>query len=632
MIKLVDVTVHKYKCIESEQSFSVEPDITILVGMNESGKTSVLEALAKANYFENDDDFIFNTTHDYPRRQKKGMEKTGDVPDAITLTFEISAELKANIESDIGIAVGKNCFTYTKKYDNSGRFSHIGVDVKKFIVAKIKSLQLSEEEFLEKLISIKSVQQFDELLNDNADVSEVLSDLKPYFTNSRGWDNPIEEYIGRVYLKPNMPKFMYYDEYNALPSRVNLETVSKDATTDKAIKTAKALLELAEVDIDNIIEADHFEDFIAELEATQAIISDELFKFWSTNKNLNIRFNIDKQEVKNAQGAITSISHILDIRVENRRTGVSLPLTNRSKGFNWFFSFLVWFKRIQEDGNNTYILLLDEPGLNLHARAQRDLLDFFTELSDGYQIIYTTHSPFMIETADLHKVRMVEETEKGTSISENLDGHNPDTIFPLQAAIGYDMAQNLFVSDKNLIVEGISDLIYLDAMSSILKEKGKQGLDETITIVPVGGADKVSSFVSLFRGNKLKMVCLLDYFKGQKAKANLDNLVKAKLINEKNIIIFSELVVKDNGDLEDMFEVQEYLTLYNAAFSRDLQESDIDNSKPILEEIVRVEEIKRLNHHTPANYFIRNPDTLIFSEDTLARFENMYDRINKSLK
>lgn len=71
MIKLTGVTIHNYKCIEGDQSFAVEDDVTILVGMNESGKTTALEAIEKCNCFEDDSKFVFNATHDYPRLRLK---------------------------------------------------------------------------------------------------------------------------------------------------------------------------------------------------------------------------------------------------------------------------------------------------------------------------------------------------------------------------------------------------------------------------------------------------------------------------------------------------------------------------------------------------------------------------------
>lgn len=88
IMKLNKVTIHKYKCIETEQQFVVEDDISILVGMNESGKTSVLEAIAKSNYFQKDEAFKFKTTHDYPRKEKKTLDKSGLDPNAITAEYE----------------------------------------------------------------------------------------------------------------------------------------------------------------------------------------------------------------------------------------------------------------------------------------------------------------------------------------------------------------------------------------------------------------------------------------------------------------------------------------------------------------------------------------------------------------
>jgi predicted ATP-dependent endonuclease of OLD family len=196
-----------------------------------------------------------------------------------------------------------------------------------------------------------------------------------------------------------------------LPSRISIEKLQKNELNENEYKTARALFELADINTEEILNAENFEDFIAELEATESIISDELFKYWQTNKNLQITFQIDKLEQTDQRNNTRIVEHILDVRVKSK--GVSLPLRNRSKGFNWFFSFLVWFKKIQEDKNSNYVLLLDEPGLNLHASAQADLLRFLEDLSEKYQIIYTTHSPFMIAPDKLHRVRTILETDEG---------------------------------------------------------------------------------------------------------------------------------------------------------------------------------------------------------------------------
>jgi recombinational DNA repair ATPase RecF len=118
MKTLTNATIHKYKCIENAQSFDIEPDITVLVRMNESGKTSILEALAKVNYFEDEEIFRFNLTHDYPRKHKKTIEKSGEDSEAVTLHFIISDELASRIASDTGVSFSSRTFSITKTYEN----------------------------------------------------------------------------------------------------------------------------------------------------------------------------------------------------------------------------------------------------------------------------------------------------------------------------------------------------------------------------------------------------------------------------------------------------------------------------------------------------------------------------------
>ncbi|MDR3272404.1 MAG: AAA family ATPase [Flavobacteriaceae bacterium] len=430
-----------------------------------------------------------------------------------------------------------------------------------------------------------------------------------------------------------MPKFLYYDEYYSLPSRISIEKLKAQNLEETEYKTAKALFDLANINPDDIINSDNFEDFIAVLEATETSISDELFKYWTTNKNLNITFLIQPIEQTDNRNNTRIVEHILDIRVKNK--GVSLPLKNRSKGFNWFFSFLVWFKKIQEDQNSNYILLLDEPGLNLHASAQADLLRFLEDLSQNYQIVYTTHSPFMITSDKLQRVRTILETDKGSVISDSIQEKDPKTLFPLQAALGYDIAQNLFISKKNLLVEGVSDLIYLQYISAILENVGKTGLLHDITIVPTGGLEKVATFISLLRSNELQIVCLLDSFTDPKGKAKLDNMVAQKIINQKNIRFFNEFLNnKKRADIEDLFTKNDYLKLFNQAFDKRYAEVKVENLNADIEQVlIQINQhlqTDHFNHYIPANQLSKSGFSVSdFDNETISNFEKVFVEINK---
>lgn len=642
MMKLCKVIIHKYKCFETQQEFEVDDMVTVLVGLNESGKTSVLEALAKTNYFEDDKSFIFNSTRDYPRKEKKAMDKSGDDPDAITCFYSPSEILIEKINKELGIDVFEHhTFSITYRYSGKNRLRNVKASKEAF-------LKNINEKVANLLCEIKSEQEMSDLIasHEEDEIKKSLKDIKPFFENQWNWSNPIEEYIARKWLSPNIPKYLYYDEYYALPSRISIEKLNSNQLESSSLKTAKALFELADIDTDELIKADDFEDFKAELEATQAIISNELFSFWSTNKNISIRFDVESVEEKithhhphHIQQRI--VEHFLSIRVWNNRTGMSLPLENRSKGFNWFFSFLVWFKKIQENRKSNYIILLDEPGLNLHASAQRDLLNFIESLTDNYQIIYSTHSPFMVPSDKLHRIRTVLETEKGSQVSDSLQERDPNTLFPLQAALGYDIAQNLYISPKNLLVEGISDLMYIETISSILEQQGRTSLSSDITIVPVGGLEKVATFISLLRGNRLNIVCLLDSTAGQTEKSKLDKLIADKLIEGKKILHYKSFLNNTSeADVEDMFSIKDYLKIFNGAFVNEyieIKENQIltlkDNGQRIVHKLNIILNIKRYNHYRPAKHMVKaGVSASDLDPVTLDHFEKLFDAINKSMQ
>ena len=131
----------------------------------------------------------------------------------------------------------------------------------------------------------------------------------------------------------------------------------------------------------------------------------------------------------------------------NQKHNVTVPFDERSRGFVWFFSFLAYFSEIEQESSRPLILLLDEPGLSLHAKAQADLLRFLDErLAPEHQVLFTTHSPFMVDPQRMHRVRTVEDREDGgTTVSADVLKADSDTVFPLMAAMGVDLTQTLWV-------------------------------------------------------------------------------------------------------------------------------------------------------------------------------------------
>ncbi len=637
MMTLTKVKVTKYKSIQKPQQINIDPAITTIVGMNESGKTSFLTAIAKTNYFNsNDVDFKFDMVSDYPRNELIDFQDAEDDCDIINCHYAIAPKLTKLIDQDVGegVLITRE-FSRTHYYKNKTQsISGIAANVGKFIEFKLKDYTLSKEtkKKISKIVDIKEISQVEAMEGDEGlpglkkEIAQIIQAGNP------NWENALEAYIVSKWIVPNIPKFWYFDDYYPLPGKININKMQGEPKSERD-KTSRALFELAKIrpaDILNAVEKD-YEKYVALLEASANKITNEIFKYWSTNKNLDIEFKI--QDITNDQGAREKY---LDIRVKSRRHKITLPLDRRSKGFNWFFSFIVWFSKIQADKNSGYILLLDEPGLNLHASAQADLLQFFRDLSGKYQIIFTTHSPFMVESDRLASVRTCLETEAGTIISETIQEKDPNTLFPLQAALGYDIAQNLFISKNNLLVEGPADLIYLTAISNLLEIEGRSFLKDNITIVPVGGLDKVSTFISLLRGSKLNVACLLDTYTDQSGKQRVDDLVRMKIIKDKNIRFFDEFA--NNGkavaDIEDLFSKDDYLKIFNDSFQGEIPPVDVSTLDPslptIVKQINKVISKERFNHYRPANKLnqvgLRKGD---LSGLTMDNFEKMFLEINK---
>jgi hypothetical protein len=372
------------------------------------------------------------------------------------------------------------------------------------------------------------------------------------------------------WLKLRIPKFLYFGEYELLPSKMNLaelaqrdeQAKSNPKLLESEHRAVLALLRMADISIADFTKPGGYEALKAKIEGVSISLTDQIMEFWKQNEDLEVEVDIKPDPEDSAP--YNNGPHLY-LRIKNRRhRGVSTPFRQRSRGFIWFFSFLVWFDSVQhqleaagEREDRDLILLLDEPGLSLHALAQADFLRYIDELAKKHQVLYTTHSPFMVHSDRLEQVRVVEDQQKvGTVISDNVSGSDPRTIFPLQAALGWTIAQNLFISERNLLVEGPSDLIYLKAVSAMLEARGKTGLREDVTIVPAGGLDKVVTFVALLGANGLKLAVLHDYRGAPEQK--LMDLVKQKMIAPKAVLNASHFYA---NNLSQVFQQSLYQTI-----------------------------------------------------------------------
>jgi predicted ATPase len=215
--------------------------------------------------------------------------------------------------------------------------------------------------------------------------------------------------------------------------------------------------------------------------------------------------------------------------------GVEVELDQRSEGFRWLVSFFVVFKAQAQGELKNAILLLDEPGLSLHALKQQEFRKTVSRLAEDNQVIYTTHSPFMVGTDELDLVRIVEmiTREAGTRVHTRLVVDDPRSIYPLQAALGYELAQSLFGQSRNLVCEGVTDMMYVESLNAAFTDAGK-GLKKSISLVPAAGASKVIYYVTLLTSQSLKVAALLDSDQAGDNAAKQDELVQ--LLSGKKIL------------------------------------------------------------------------------------------------
>lgn len=580
MISLTRAQVFKYKSIEDSTPVDIDYDVTVLVGKNESGKSAFLEALHKA--IPAVERAKFNYIFDYPRKdyvKYRQQHEAKSYAKVVELTYCIGKEVADQINADVfnGDAVIPEdlAFSRTTHYGNG---STIGLNIDN--AAALKSFKSR----------LQGIEHVDEVFEGGAALSDVIQaidklQLAPDSTlgsfaslwKERGktkgstWDH-LEFYLWRTYLSTSIPYFLYFDDYHLLEGKINLDSLANREAADQltdADETALGLFELAGTSVEELRSEEGYETSKAKLEAIGLTITEQVFQYWRQNKDLSVEFDIKADPTDTHP---FNSGKNLYIRIKNSRHGVTVPFDQRSKGFIWFFSFIAWFSSVQErvGTDKTVALLLDEPGLNLHALAQHDLLAYLQTLARSHQIIYTTHSPFMVGSERLEQVRVVEDRAKeGTKITRDLATSSDESVFPLQAALGYSIAQNLFISKKNILVEGPADFLLLQHLSAIMEADHRQGINGGI-FVPVGGLDKLVTFVALLGANKLDLVVLHD--RGAKPPQALEELVQQKLIARKKILDYGMFRSLENleTDIEDLVPEPLYLNAFNAAYEKEL--------------------------------------------------------------
>ena len=648
-MKLKNFQVTMYQSILDSGVVEVG-DVTCLVGKNEAGKTALLKALYKLNPIR-PEDANFDATDDYPRMDVTDYEE--DVAQGGTPAVAVAAtyELADPEVEELGLLFGPSflhsrSLRITKSYDNKRAFE-LSCDEAEAI--KFMSRNLPPD-LQSEAASSKTAREFAELLEPHAAepaAAAIIAVVRAAKDTSYG------TYAFNNVLTSHEPKYLYFDEYYQMLGCENIDALKARVAAGKLEPPDQPLLGLiehAKLNLDQLQNPQSTQDLKNKLEGAGNYLTREIMRYWSQNKHLQMRFDVRPARPGDPE-RMRSGTNIWG-EVYDTRHFVSTGLGTRSRGFIWFFSFVAWYSQVKRRKDNV-ILLLDEPGLTLHGRAQGDLLRYFEiELKPAHQLTYTTHSPFMVDPTRFDRVRIVQDLsidtdrledlsrdKQGTKVTREIFDATDDSLFPLQGALGYDIHQTLFIGPNTLLLEGPADLLFIQCMSALLSREGREGLSDQWTLTPVGGSSRIPTFVRLLTNQSGMLVATLIDIQ-ENDRATVEGIYKDKLLKKANVRTFADYTGTKEADIEDMFDEDFYLNLineeYKNALKSPLKAGSFKSKNPRI--LKRIEDhleksaalTSFFSHYRPARYFHENLATLTptISSATKDRFERVFKELN----
>lgn len=258
----------------------------------------------------------------------------------------------------------------------------------------------------------------------------------------------------------------------------------------------------------------------------------------------------------------------------------------RSQGVRWFISFYLQLKA-SESNQKRRIFLLDEPGANLHSKAQADVLKLINQLSDETTVVYTTHSPHLIEYDKLYRVHAVQrvngDDESPTIVidAHQLGTASNDTLSPVLTAMGADFNQQEVVKKtNNVLLEEMSGYYYLKAFWQLT------GTEKIAHFIATSGVNKIESIASMFRGWGLDFAVAVD---DDTQGRGVYNNLKRDLFGDDDAEAKKKLYkIKDCNGIEDVFSKEDFKKFVLKEPAANVTKSNTDflkaakRSKPVM--------------------------------------------------
>lgn len=595
-------------------------NVTALIGTNESGKTNVLMPLWKLKPAK---DGEINPLADYPRKRYNEIRSQEQKPVFIEARFELADSLCNQIAAMTGaepddvraFVVKRNLGgEYTVAFPDATPLRCVkNADVDSLLAAardelSAMTLAKTEEDLKERMLN--AISEAEAIAEDKEDkdgnihvgdlkkIQEVIDAVDLSKATKRSTIAPrygqVSDSLGEMVVsasKPsatensearalafkNVPPFVYYSNYGNLDSEIylphvieNLARTDLGAREEAKARTLKVLFEFVRLKPQEILELGK------EVETTKPKPTDEEIRATAEKKKertvllqsasveLTNRFR-DWWRQGNYIFEFQADGDHFRIWVSDQVRPEKIELEGRSTGLQWFLSFYLIFLVESGMSHQNAMLLLDEPGLSLHPLAQKDLSKFFDNLSQTNQLIYTTHSPFMVDPDHLDRVKAVYVDERGNTVtSQNLRAREVDTaqgqsIYAVYAALGLSVSDTIFLGCQAVIVEGQSDQIYLSFIKIYLIGEGLIKPHREILFPPAGGTRGVKPIVSILgvTDDELPYVTVDSDEAGRKMADQL----RAGLYKPApdRIILVGDVLGMMDAEVEDLFP-QDYLS------------------------------------------------------------------------
>lgn len=312
-------------------------------------------------------------------------------------------------------------------------------------------------------------------------------------------------------FRSDLPEFKLFEDFSSLlPNRIDLEDILNLNTRVEGFNAARNFLIVSGLDASFFRESNN-RILKQKIENLNGEITLHFQGYWrqnlGRNNKIRLNFELEHYDFNNPE---KKGKPYLEFWIKDQHE--RLYPKQRSRGVRWFLSFFLELKATALTQNKTgKILLIDEPGLSLHARAQEDVLKVFEDLKENIQILYSTHSAHLVNTDKIYRLLAVQRADELDDRSEtrvydaqSLSKVSGDTLSPIYSLLGTQISESNFVHERdNLIVEDTIAFYYLKTLFDIFKPKKK------VFFLPSTNLESVPLLVNLMTGWKLKFGLLL---------------------------------------------------------------------------------------------------------------------------